>query len=105
MEKLKGYQRKYLRGLAHNLNPVVLVGQKGLTAELVQATDRALDRHELIKMKFVESKEKDRKAEVIKALEEEIGCEMAGMIGHTAILYRPQNDPEKRKITLPEKDG
>ena len=104
LEKLKGYQKKYLRGLAHKLNPVVLIGHKGLTPELVQAVDQALGRHELIKIKFVESKEKDRKTGAIKILEDETHCEMVGMIGHTAILYRSQSDPAKRNITLPEKE-
>ncbi|MFH1489703.1 MAG: ribosome assembly RNA-binding protein YhbY [Pseudomonadota bacterium] len=103
MEKIKGFQKKYLRSLAHRLKPVVMVGQKGFTAELIKSTDQALDRHELIKVKFVEFKEKDEKAEISERIERETDSAIIGAIGHTVILYRQQGDPEKRKIVLPEK--
>jgi RNA-binding protein len=102
MKKLSSTQAKYLRGLAHALKPVVWVGQKGLTAELIRSADEAFQRHELIKVKFNEFKEKKQKKEIAAALENEIGCHMAGMIGHMAILYRPHSEPEKRKIHLPD---
>lgn len=102
MNKLKGFQKKYLRGLAHNLKPVVLIGQKGLTVELIKSADQALDIHELIKVKFNEFKEKDQKALITEDLCRKIKSEIAGTIGHIAILYREQKDPEKKKIFLPE---
>jgi RNA-binding protein len=103
MSGLEGYQRKYLRGIAHGLKPVVLIGQKGLTAEVLRSAETALDDHELIKVKFNEFKEKDQKEEIIGRLERETGCERVGLIGHTAIFYRQQKNPEKRKISLPGK--
>ena len=102
MGKLKGFQKKYLRGLAHNIKPVVLIGQKGLTDDLVKSSDQALERHELIKVKFNEFKEKDQKAEITEELCKRTKAEIAGTIGHIAILYREQQDPEKKKIFLPE---
>ena len=102
MSKLKGFQKKYLRGLAHNLKPVVLIGQKGLTDELIKSADQALDKHELIKIKFNEFKEKSQKAEITEELCKNIRAEIAGTIGHIAILYREQEDPEKKKIFLPK---
>jgi RNA-binding protein len=103
MSPLKGYQRKYLRGIAHGLKPVILIGQKGLTADVLLSAEAALDTHELIKVKFNDFKEKDNKAKIVDSLEKKTGCESVGMIGHTAILYRQQKDPEKRKISLPSK--
>lgn len=103
MSKLKGFQKKYLRGLAHNLKPLVLIGQKGLTDELVKSTDQALDIHELIKIKFNEFKEKDQKAKITEELCKKSKAEVAGTIGHTVILYRGQKDPEEKKIFLPER--
>lgn len=103
MEELNGLQRKYLRGLAHDRNPVVMIGQKGVTEALIDSLDEALDQHELIKVKFIDYKEKEQKQELIEMLEEETGCSSVGMIGHVAILYRRHRDPEKRKITLPRK--
>jgi len=58
MRKLDGYRRKYLRGLAHGLKPVVFIGQKGLTSEVLSSTEKALETHELIKVKFNDFKEK-----------------------------------------------
>jgi len=103
MGKLKGFQRKYLRGLANSMKPVVFIGQKGLTPALRLSTEKALDRHELIKVKFIDFKQKDQKSEIAGVLESETGAEVVGMIGHTAILYRRQSDPEKRGIALPER--
>jgi len=105
MSKLEGFQRKYLRGLAHSMKPVVFIGQKGLTSGMLQSTERALDDHELIKVKFIDFKEKDQKAEIVEAIQKEIGAEVVGMIGHMAILYRQQKDPEKRRIVLPGREG
>ena len=103
MGELKGFQKKYLRGLAHNLKPVVLIGQKGLSGDLIKSADQALDTHELIKVKFNEFKEKDQKAEITEELCKSIKAETAGTIGHIVILYREQTDPEKKKIFLPQK--
>lgn len=94
-------QRKYLRGLAHGLKPVVFVGQKGVTATLGKAINEALDTHELIKIKFVEFKEKAQKTAITERIETDTGAVLAGLIGHTAIFYRPHENPEKRRIQLP----
>lgn len=101
MEKIKGFQKRFLRGVAHALKPVVFVGQKGFSPTLVKAMDEALERHELIKVKFIEFKEKEKKTALIQQLEEAVDCDMVGMIGHTAAFYRQHSDPEKRKIVLP----
>jgi RNA-binding protein len=104
MKKLEGFQRKYLRGLAHGLKPVVFIGRKGLTPEVLLFAEKALERHELIKMKFNDFKEKADKTEISERIEKETGAENVGMIGHTVIFYRQQEDPEKRKISLPQRD-
>ena len=99
---LKGFQRKYLRGLAHAYKPVVLIGQKGLSESLSEAFEEALESHELIKVKFVDFKEKEQKKEMIEQLEKAAACEMVGMTGHIAIFFRQNRDPEKRKISIPK---
>ena len=98
--KLTGQARKYLRGLAHALKPVVLVGHKGATPPVSKALDQALLKHELVKLKFIEGKAKELKHRKIQELETATGATMIGMIGHTAIFYRPHPDPDKRKINL-----
>ena len=101
MKELKGAQRKYLRGLAHNLNPSAYVGQKGLTPTLIEEIDLALNATELIKLKFVEFKLKAQKNEILDQVLAQTGAQLAGMIGHVAILYRRHTEKEKRSITLP----
>jgi RNA-binding protein len=101
MKKMEGFQRKYLRGAAHSLKPLIFIGQKGLTTEVLKSTREALDAHELVKVKFNDFKEKDQKAEIISSIEQRTDSEMVGAVGHTAIFYRQQPDPEKRKIVFP----
>ena len=102
MKALTSSQAKYLRGLAHNIKPVVHVGQKGVTAALKRSLEEALNRHELIKVKFIEFKEKEQKKKIAADIEAMNACRLAGMIGHVAIFFRPQKDPKKRKINLPD---
>lgn len=102
MDSLKGFQKRFLRGLAHALKPVVFVGQKGFTPSLVDAIDDALDHHELVKVKFVDFKEKEKKLALVEKIEQSVTCEMVGLVGHIATFFRQQSDPEKRKINLPK---
>ena len=92
-------QKKYLRGLAHGLDPIVLVGKKGLTPELCSAVDEALKDHELIKIKFNDFK-KDKK-ELIELLAQKTESVLVGLVGNIAIFYRKQKDKRKRKIEIP----
>ena len=88
MVNLSRSQKKYLKGLAHGLKPVVFIGQKDVTATVVQSMEAALEKHELIKLKFIDLKEKDQKKKVVEAILAKTDCEKVGVIGHTAILYR-----------------
>ena len=103
MEALKSYQKKFLKGLAHGLKPVVFVGQKGLTANLIDSIQDALETHELIKVKFVDFKDRQQKISLAETLAERANCQLVGMIGHIAILFRQQADPEKCNIQLPQR--
>lgn len=100
MTQLTGAQRKYLRGLAHNLKPSAFVGAKGVTSALTQEMDNALNASELIKIKFIDHKEKEVKTALIEEIASRLECHVAGTIGHVAVLYRCHPDPEKRKVTL-----
>jgi RNA-binding protein len=100
---LKGSDRKYLRGLAHTLTPVVRIGNAGLTDRVIDATEQALDAHELIKVKIAADRD-ERKAAAV-ALAENTRSELAGIVGRIAILYRPAADPKRRAIVLPSSPG
>ncbi len=97
--ELSSTQRKFLRGQAHALQPVVWVGKEGVTGPVLVEVDRALEDHELIKIKFNDHKEE--KAFWVEEIVRSTGCRMAGMIGHVVIVYRPRFDPGKRIIQLP----
>jgi RNA-binding protein len=99
MDKLKGSQKKYLRAQAHHLNPLVIIGTKGVTDYLIGSVDLALKDHELIKVKFGEFKE--AKKEISEDIAKATKSEVVGIIGNIAILYRQQQDPGKRKIKMP----
>ncbi|MBF0308807.1 MAG: ribosome assembly RNA-binding protein YhbY [Magnetococcales bacterium] len=96
---LTGTQRKYLRGLAHGLNPVVTIGKDGVTPGVLGEVDRGLRDHELIKVRFGGFKEE--KEALSQQIAESTGSDVAGMIGHVLILYRAAAEPEKRVIVLP----
>lgn len=96
--ELSSSERKHLRGLAHGLKPVVMIGKKGITEELIKSMEQALEANELIKVKFLEFKED--KEELSHQIEEKTRSNMVGLIGHVAIFYRENPDPKKRKIEL-----
>lgn len=100
MEKLKGSQRKYLRAQAHHLNPIVIIGTRGVTDNLISSVDLALKDHELIKVKFGEFKE-DKK-EISEDIAKATKSEVVGIIGNIAILYRQHPEQDKRKIRMPQ---
>jgi len=95
---LSNSQKRYLRGLAHGLNPVILVGNKGVTPGLVKEFGNALDQHELVKVKLAGDDRAARK-EQIDALAAEVGAEVVQRIGHTASFFR--RNKEEPKIALP----
>jgi len=98
--ELSSLERKFLRGLAHELDPLVLVGKGGLSEGVVETIHQALESHELVKVKFndFKSQRKELAAEVV----ERTGAALVGAIGHVVVLFRPSSDEKKRKIVLPK---
>jgi RNA-binding protein len=100
MPKISSSQRKWLRGQAHSLKPIVQVGKQGLTESVLRQVDEALDAHELIKVQAVVPREE--KDAVAERLAEELQADVAGRIGHIIILFRQHEDPEERVYDLPD---
>jgi RNA-binding protein len=96
--KLNEKQRKHLRGLGHSLKPIVLLGQAGLTEAVVSEAVRALNDHELVKVR-VTGMDRDVRDETIASLASRTSSELVGRIGHTALLYR--QNKERPRILLP----
>lgn len=94
-------QIRYLRGLTHQLNPVVIVGDKGLNENVMVEITAALEHHELVKIRL----RGDRAARTAWIEEIALSCdaERVHAIGHIACFFR--RNPEKPKITLPGEKG
>ncbi len=94
---LDALQLRFLRGLAHDLNPVVMVGQKGMSDGVRVELDEALSRHELVKIRVI-AEEREERDEIIKALARDTKSELVQKVGHTATFYRRASKP---KILMP----
>ena len=95
---LTGKQRRHLRGLGHELKPIVQIGRDGIDDGLIAAVDQALTDHELIKIRIGEGAGVDRQ-EAAAQLADKTRSEVAQVLGNTVLLYRA--DPDDPKITLP----
>ena len=91
-------QKRYLRGLAHPLKPVVMVGNKGLTDTVLAEVNNALDHHELIKVK-VSGAEKANQLVMINTIASTASADLIATIGHIAVFYKPAKEA---KIKLPK---
>lgn len=91
-------QRRHLKGLAHPLKPVILIGNAGVSEAVVAETSRALADHELIKVRLPGLDREDRDA-ALQSLAERTGSAFVTRIGHVAVLFRPR-EPVSR-IVLP----
>ena len=95
--ELSERQRKYLRGLGHALNPVLLIGNAGVTPAVIAEAKRALHDHELIKVKINEGP--DERQEAARKLAEGTGAELAQLLGRTALLFKKrEEDSEFEKL-------
>ncbi len=95
---LSNAQKRYLRGLAHDLRPIVQVGAKGVTPSLLAELGLALEQHELVKIK-VAADDRDTRDAWIAEIAEGTEASLVGRIGHTAVLYRRSED--KPLVILP----
>ena len=95
---LQGFQKVYLRGKAHTLDPVVQVGDAGITEGVVKAVNQALLDHELIKVRLRQPPDKKAMA---RDLASRTQSELCGLVGHTVVLYKKH--PEKPQIHVPER--
>ena len=85
-------QRRYLKGLAHPLKPVVMVGNAGLSEAVLAEIENALAYHELIKVR-VSGQEKTERKQMLDEIAEKTGADLVMMIGHIGGFYRPAENP------------
>ena len=94
---LTGKQKRYLRGIGHNLNAIFQIGKDGVHQSQVDSIDDALTAHELIKVKILESCMQS-KNEIAIALSMRTKADVVQILGRTILLYRPS---EKEIYRLP----
>lgn len=97
-EKLSNNQKKYLRGIAHGLNPMIMIGSNGVTESLMEELENTLSHHEILKIKIATGDRDDRK-EIIQYILDETGALLVQTIGKICVIYR-QN--EETELPLPK---
>ena len=100
MNNLSSSERKYLRGQAHHLEPVVLICKNGIKDCTIESINKVLQTRELIKIKFREFK--DEKLSLSEKIAELTNSQVVGVIGHTVIIFRQNPDSDKRQIHIPQ---
>jgi len=98
-EKLTINQKKYLRGIAHGLNPMITIGAKGVTESLMAELESTLEHHEILKIKMASADRDDRKA-IVEYIIKETGALLVQTIGKICVIYRQNEDTE---LPLPKK--
>lgn len=96
---LTGAQKTRLRGLGQTLDAALKIGKAGLTPALQREFARLLEARELVKIRF-EGADRHERAALITQIETGIGAPCVGAVGHTALFFRQNADPEKRVVTV-----
>lgn len=97
-------QRQALKGQAHALDPVVLIGDKGLTEAVMKEIDLALNAHGLIKVR-VAGDDRDARSAYAQEICDATEAQLVQQIGKLLVLYRPKpesSDPKKATYRKPK---
>jgi RNA-binding protein len=96
---LSNADKKTFRAIGHQLKPVITVAEKGLTENIQLELERALNDHELIKLKLIAGDKAERTALVdeICALSKGVAVQT---IGHVLLLYRAAKKPDPKLSNL-----
>lgn len=96
MLKLTPAERSTLRADAHALNPVVIIGEAGLTPSVLKEIDASLNAHGLIKIR-VFGDDRDARIEMYETICEQLGAAPVQHIGKLLVLYRPKKETPKER--------
>jgi RNA-binding protein len=94
---LSAAQKKFLRGLTHHINPVVTVGGKGLSDNVLAEIEQALAHHELVKLKL--RADRETRQHLIPEIARRCGADLVHRIGQVVCFYR--RNPDQPVIELP----
>jgi len=95
---LTGKQKRHLRSMGNELDPILQVGKGGITETVVTQTDGVLETRELIKCRVLQNSPEEPKA-VAAELAEQTGADLVQVIGRNFLLFRPSKN--KPVIVLP----
>jgi RNA-binding protein len=98
VNELTPTQRRALRARAHHLQPVVMVGEAGLTPQVIHEIDANLKNHELIKMRVLGEDRATRRG-LLEAICEATGAIAVQHIGKILVLYRPRPPEDEKQST------
>lgn len=100
--QLNSKQIAYLRGLAHNLNPVVMIGNNGLTEAVLKEVDVSLNAHELIKVQVAGDDRQLRKS-LLEEIADKTNAIAVHHIGKQLVFYRASESVKaSAKIVIPK---
>ena len=97
--ELSAFERQYLKGIAHGLSPVVMIGNQGLTEAVLREIAINLDAHELIKVRVL-GDDRDARVAMYDRICDELGAAPVQHIGKLLVMWRPS---DKQRIVLPKK--
>lgn len=95
---LTGKQKRYLRSLAHNINPIFQIGKAGINDNMISQIDETLENRELIKIHILQNNFDD-KNDLAQTLSQATNSEVVQVIGSMIIIYRESQ--ENKEISLP----
>ena len=95
---LTGKQKRYLRSLAHNIDPIFQIGKGGINENMIKQIDDTLENRELIKAHVLQNNFDDKK-ELAETLSEATRSELVQVIGSMIVIYRESK--ENKEIELP----
>ena len=96
---LSAADKKQYRAIAHNLNPIIIVGDNGLSEGLIEELNRALHDHELIKVKIAQ-RDRDERQQMIDELVKISGAELVQSIGKVIVLLKKNPKPNPKLSNL-----
>ena len=99
MSKKASWDIKQLRAIGHKLKPVVTIAGNGLTEGVLAELDRALNDHELIKIKMVVGS-REARGTLAADICERSGAEIAQSIGNVMVILRRTDKPDPRLSNL-----
>ena len=95
---LTGKQKRYLRSLAHNIDPIFQIGKAGINDNMISQIDETLENRELIKIHILQNNFDD-KNDLAQTLTQATNSEVVQVIGSMIIIYRESQ--ENKEISLP----